>query len=77
MVFFMLFACSKRTISEVQLMHNVQEHKHVGQRQDWLQTKLRDIIVPTTDNMSNMDEQQGQTRKMRNLFQHSYAEPSK
>uniref|UniRef100_A0A3B4VNA0 Parathyroid hormone n=2 Tax=Seriola TaxID=8160 RepID=A0A3B4VNA0_SERDU len=35
----------KRTISEVQLMHNVREHKQVGERQDWLQEKLRDIIV--------------------------------
>lgn len=37
--------CRKRTISEVQLMHNVQEHKQVGERQDWLQEKLKDIIV--------------------------------
>ncbi|CAL9701911.1 unnamed protein product [Knipowitschia caucasica] len=35
----------KRTISEVQLMHNVQEHKQVGERQEWLQEKLKDIIV--------------------------------
>lgn len=35
----------KRTISEVQLMHNVREHKQVGERQDWLQEKLKDIIV--------------------------------
>lgn len=37
--------CRKRTISEVQFMHNVQEHKQVGERQDWLQEKLKDIIV--------------------------------
>uniref|UniRef100_A0A3P8SR90 Parathyroid hormone n=1 Tax=Amphiprion percula TaxID=161767 RepID=A0A3P8SR90_AMPPE len=36
----------KRTISEVQLMHNVREHKQVGERQDWLQEKLKEIIVP-------------------------------
>ncbi|KAF3832659.1 hypothetical protein F7725_026324 [Dissostichus mawsoni] len=35
----------KRTISEVQLMHNVREHKQVGDRQDWLQEKLKDITV--------------------------------
>ncbi|KAJ0002077.1 hypothetical protein NQD34_001873, partial [Periophthalmus magnuspinnatus] len=40
-----LFLYRKRTISEVQLMHNVQEHKQVGERQDWLQEKLKDIIV--------------------------------
>lgn len=37
--------CRKRTISEVQFMHNVREHKQVGERQDWLQEKLKDIIV--------------------------------
>lgn len=26
-------------------MHNVREHKQVGERQDWLQEKLKDIIV--------------------------------
>uniref|UniRef100_A0A3Q3NHT4 Parathyroid hormone n=1 Tax=Mastacembelus armatus TaxID=205130 RepID=A0A3Q3NHT4_9TELE len=35
----------KRTISEVQLMHNIQEHKQVGERQGWLQEKLKNIIV--------------------------------
>ncbi|KAF3686458.1 Parathyroid hormone [Channa argus] len=38
----------KRTISEVQLMHNFQEHKQVGERQDWLQEKLKKIIVAST-----------------------------
>lgn len=40
-----LYFYRKRTISEVQLMHNVREHKQVGERQDWLQEKLKDIIV--------------------------------
>uniref|UniRef100_H3C1I1 Parathyroid hormone n=1 Tax=Tetraodon nigroviridis TaxID=99883 RepID=H3C1I1_TETNG len=35
----------KRTISEVQLMHNVREHKQAGERQYWLQEKLKDITV--------------------------------
>uniref|UniRef100_A0A3Q2ZUW1 Parathyroid hormone n=1 Tax=Kryptolebias marmoratus TaxID=37003 RepID=A0A3Q2ZUW1_KRYMA len=35
----------KRSISEVQLMHNVREHKEVGDRQDWLQEKLKEIII--------------------------------
>ncbi|KAK5600948.1 BTB/POZ domain-containing protein 10 [Crenichthys baileyi] len=34
-----------RSISEVQFMHNVQEHKQVGERQDWLQEKLKKIII--------------------------------
>uniref|UniRef100_A0A3B4XM52 Parathyroid hormone n=1 Tax=Seriola lalandi dorsalis TaxID=1841481 RepID=A0A3B4XM52_SERLL len=33
----------KRTVSEVQLMHNVGEHKQVQERQEWLQMRLRDI----------------------------------
>uniref|UniRef100_A0A3Q4H5B4 Parathyroid hormone n=1 Tax=Neolamprologus brichardi TaxID=32507 RepID=A0A3Q4H5B4_NEOBR len=36
------------TISEVQLMHNVREHKQVGERQDWLQEKLKGIIVASS-----------------------------
>uniref|UniRef100_A0A3B3UQR7 Parathyroid hormone n=1 Tax=Poecilia latipinna TaxID=48699 RepID=A0A3B3UQR7_9TELE len=36
-----------RSISEVQFMHNVQEHKQVGERQDWLQEKLKKIIIPS------------------------------
>uniref|UniRef100_H2LSX9 Parathyroid hormone n=1 Tax=Oryzias latipes TaxID=8090 RepID=H2LSX9_ORYLA len=37
----------KRSISEMQLMHNLQEHKQVGDRQDWLQEKLKKIISPS------------------------------
>ncbi|CAL8324081.1 unnamed protein product [Gadus morhua 'NCC'] len=33
----------KRSVSEVQLMHNVWEHKHALDRQDWLQMKLGNI----------------------------------
>lgn len=60
----MLFDCfhSKRTISEVQLMHNVQEHKQVGERQNWLQEKLKDIVV------TNAKLEHGQARNMENLF---------
>ncbi|XP_061559459.1 parathyroid hormone 1b [Phycodurus eques] len=52
----------KRTISEVQLMHNVQEHKQVGERQGWLQEKLKDIIVSTAD------PQHGQLATIKNIF---------
>ncbi|CAG5856164.1 unnamed protein product [Menidia menidia] len=38
----------KRSISEVQLMHNVREHKQVGDRQDWLQEKLKKIVVSSS-----------------------------
>ena len=30
-------------------MHNVQEHKQVGERQDWLQEKLKKIIIPGSE----------------------------
>uniref|UniRef100_A0A3B3SI05 Parathyroid hormone n=1 Tax=Paramormyrops kingsleyae TaxID=1676925 RepID=A0A3B3SI05_9TELE len=33
----------KRSLGEVQLMHNLGEHKHVQERQDWLQKRLMDI----------------------------------
>ncbi|XP_044049510.1 parathyroid hormone-like [Siniperca chuatsi] len=33
----------KRTVSEVQLMHNLGEHKQVQERQEWLQMTLRGI----------------------------------
>lgn len=29
-------------------MHNVREHKQVGDRQDWLQEKLKEIIVTSS-----------------------------
>ncbi|KAJ0069325.1 hypothetical protein NL108_003257, partial [Boleophthalmus pectinirostris] len=35
--------CSKRTVSEVQLMHNRGEHKLQKERRDWLQMRLRGI----------------------------------
>uniref|UniRef100_A0A3Q2GNI5 Parathyroid hormone n=1 Tax=Cyprinodon variegatus TaxID=28743 RepID=A0A3Q2GNI5_CYPVA len=42
-IFFFFYR--KRSISEVQFMHNVQEHKQVGERQDWLQEKLKKIVL--------------------------------
>uniref|UniRef100_A0A3Q1F5H7 Parathyroid hormone n=1 Tax=Acanthochromis polyacanthus TaxID=80966 RepID=A0A3Q1F5H7_9TELE len=54
--------CVKRTISEVQLMHNVREHKQVGERQDWLQEKLKEIIVASSK------PQHGQSGNIKNLF---------
>ncbi|XP_047453051.1 parathyroid hormone 1a [Mugil cephalus] len=34
---------SKRTVSEVQLMHNLGEHKQIQERREWLQMRLRGI----------------------------------
>uniref|UniRef100_A0A9J7ZGV5 Parathyroid hormone n=1 Tax=Cyprinus carpio carpio TaxID=630221 RepID=A0A9J7ZGV5_CYPCA len=47
---------SRRSISEVQLMHNVREHKEMLERQDWLQLKLNNIIIPSLN-----DSQKGKT----------------
>lgn len=30
-------------MSEMQLMHNLGEHRHTVERQDWLQMKLQDV----------------------------------
>ncbi|XP_072517251.1 parathyroid hormone 1b [Salminus brasiliensis] len=49
---------SKRSISEVQLMHNVGERKQVLERQDWLQVKLKSILIPSVN-----DLQKGQKGK--------------
>lgn len=46
----MIVSYRKRSISEVQLMHNLGEHKHVQERQDWLQMKLRDIHTASLRN---------------------------
>lgn len=44
-------------------MHNVQEHKQVGDRQDWLQERLKDIIV------ASAKPQHGQSGIPTNIFQ--------
>ncbi|XP_012684210.1 parathyroid hormone 1b [Clupea harengus] len=54
---------SRRSISEVQLMHNVREHKQVVERQDWLQVKLKNILSPSPN-----DSQKGKKGKYRTLF---------
>ncbi|XP_055791032.1 parathyroid hormone 1a [Salvelinus fontinalis] len=46
----------KRSVSEVQLMHNLGEHKHVQLRQDWLQMKLRDIHTASLRNAERVEK---------------------
>lgn len=46
----------------MQLMHNLQEHKQVGERQDWLQEKLKKIISPSNK------PQQGQAASVKSLL---------
>lgn len=43
-------------------MHNLQEHKQVGERQNWLQEKLKDIVV------ANSKLEHGQVRDVESLF---------
>ncbi|XP_067303941.1 parathyroid hormone 1b [Pseudorasbora parva] len=50
---------SKRSISEVQLMHNVREHKEMLERQDWLQLKLSNILIPSVND--SQKEQKGKS----------------
>ncbi|KAJ8393133.1 hypothetical protein AAFF_G00068160 [Aldrovandia affinis] len=40
----------KRSVSEMQLMHNLGERKHVLERQDWLQMKLKDLHTASLRN---------------------------
>ena len=44
-------------------MHNMQVHKQVGERQDWLQSKLKDILAA-----SHAKAQHGRSGKISNLY---------
>uniref|UniRef100_A0A4W4EVE7 Parathyroid hormone n=1 Tax=Electrophorus electricus TaxID=8005 RepID=A0A4W4EVE7_ELEEL len=44
----------RRSISEVQLMHNVGVRKHVQERQDWLEAKMRDIHTASLRNAESV-----------------------
>lgn len=43
LIAFWCFPNSRRSVSEVQLMHSVGLRKHIQQRQDWLQEHMQDI----------------------------------
>uniref|UniRef100_A0A3P9CCT6 Parathyroid hormone n=1 Tax=Maylandia zebra TaxID=106582 RepID=A0A3P9CCT6_9CICH len=45
---------SKRTVSEVQFMHNLGEHKQVQERREWLQMRLRGIHTAGLDELSDL-----------------------
>ncbi|CAL8262411.1 unnamed protein product [Merluccius merluccius] len=49
----------KRSVSEVQLMHNVWEHKHARDRQDWLQMKLGHIHTGSVPSPGRTGPQRG------------------
>lgn len=50
---YVLFFGRKRAVSEVQLMHNLGEHKQVQERREWLQQRLHGIH---TIGLNNDDE---------------------
>uniref|UniRef100_A0AAX7VQ00 Parathyroid hormone n=1 Tax=Astatotilapia calliptera TaxID=8154 RepID=A0AAX7VQ00_ASTCA len=51
-LFFLYFF--KRTVSEVQFMHNLGEHKQVQERREWLQMRLRGIHTAGLDELSDL-----------------------
>uniref|UniRef100_A0A8C9RLN5 Parathyroid hormone n=1 Tax=Scleropages formosus TaxID=113540 RepID=A0A8C9RLN5_SCLFO len=48
----------KRSLGEVQLMHNLGEHKYVQQRQEWLQMKLKSIHTALMRNAEEGESRQ-------------------
>ncbi|KAK6472601.1 parathyroid hormone, partial [Huso huso] len=50
----------KRSVSEMQLMHNLGEHRLVQERQDWLQMKLKDVHTASLRN----NVERGRTRRL-------------
>lgn len=50
----------KRTVSEVQLMHNLGRHKQVQERLEWLQRRLQGIH---SLGLSNNNNEPGRARK--------------
>ncbi|KFQ29946.1 PREDICTED: parathyroid hormone [Merops nubicus] len=65
----------KRSVSEMQLMHNLGEHRHTVERQDWLQMKLQDVHSAIEDartqRLRNKDDiVLGETRSRRLLPEH-------
>ncbi|KAM9266605.1 LOW QUALITY PROTEIN: parathyroid hormone [Cariama cristata] len=63
----------KRSVSEMQLMHNLGEHRHTVERQDWLQMKLQDVHSALEDARTqtrNKDDIAGEIRSRRLLPEH-------
>ncbi|XP_069570425.1 LOW QUALITY PROTEIN: parathyroid hormone 1a [Brachyistius frenatus] len=57
----------KRTVSEVQLMHNLGEHKQVLERREWLQMRLRGIHTAAAWDGSGGPEAATEGRSRRRL----------
>ncbi|NWH70445.1 PTHY protein, partial [Piaya cayana] len=61
----------KRSVSEMQLMHNLGEHRHTVERQDWLQMKLQDVHSALEDaRPRHKDDVLGEIRSRRLLPEH-------
>uniref|UniRef100_A0A7N8XWL7 Parathyroid hormone n=1 Tax=Mastacembelus armatus TaxID=205130 RepID=A0A7N8XWL7_9TELE len=50
----------KRTVSEVQLMHNLGEHKQVQERREWLQMRLRGIHTASLPYLGDLTPEETQ-----------------
>ncbi|NXT86007.1 PTHY protein, partial [Zapornia atra] len=66
---------TKRSVSEMQLMHNLGEHRHAVERQDWLQMKLQDVHSAFEDARTQRPRNKddivlGETRSRRLLPEH-------
>ncbi|KFP91305.1 PREDICTED: parathyroid hormone [Apaloderma vittatum] len=66
---------TKRSVSEMQLMHNLGEHRHTVERQDWLQMKLQDVHSAFEDARTQRPRNKddvvlGETRSRRLLPEH-------
>ncbi|XP_071618752.1 parathyroid hormone [Heliangelus exortis] len=63
----------KRSVSEMQLMHNLGEHRHAVERQDWLQMKLQDVHSALEDAQGPRNKDEivlGEIRSRRLLPEH-------
>ncbi|XP_062434013.1 parathyroid hormone [Rhea pennata] len=65
----------KRSVSEMQLMHNLGEHRHAVERQDWLQMKLQDVHSALDDDRTQRPRNKddivlGEIRSRRLLPEH-------
>uniref|UniRef100_A0A667ZLY6 Parathyroid hormone n=1 Tax=Myripristis murdjan TaxID=586833 RepID=A0A667ZLY6_9TELE len=57
----------RRSVSEVQLMHNLREHKQVQDRRDWLQTRLRDIHTASARGSGDSSQREREREREREI----------
>uniref|UniRef100_A0A8D0G5V7 Parathyroid hormone n=1 Tax=Sphenodon punctatus TaxID=8508 RepID=A0A8D0G5V7_SPHPU len=58
---------TKRSVSEVQLMHDRGEHRHTVERQEWLQERLQNVhsgSLPAPEALVNVKTREIRSRKL-------------